>query len=95
MKEFFNLKAIFSNDIMIVVSLIFGLLIFASFLFFVIGKIKPQANLSELKSRTKSWWVMAIVFIAATLLNTRISYIAIGFLSFVAFRELYSILDLR
>lgn len=95
MKDFLNLKALFSNDIMIIVGLIFGLLIFASSLFYVVGKIKPQVNLEELKSRTKSWWVMATVFIAATLLNTRISYIAIAFLSFVAFRELYSLLDLR
>jgi len=95
MKEFFNLNAIFSSDILIVISLIFGLLIFASLLFFIMGKVKPDANLSELKSRTKSWWVMATVFIAATLLNTRISFIAIAFLSFMAFRELYSLLDLR
>jgi len=95
MKDFLNLKAVFSNDIMIVVGLIFGLLIFASSLFFVIGKIKPEANLTELKSRTKSWWVMATVFIAATLLNTKISYFALAFLSFMAFRELYSLLDLR
>lgn len=95
MKDFINLKAVFSNDIMIVVGLIFGLLILASLLFFVVGKIKPNANLDELKSRTKSWWVMATVFICATLLNTKISYIALGFLSFMAFRELYSLLDLR
>lgn len=95
MKEIFNIKAIFSNDILIVVSLIFGLLIIASFLFFVVGKVKPEANLTELKSRTKSWWVMATIFIAATLLNTKVSYFALAFLSFVAFRELYSVMDLR
>ena len=95
MKELINLKALVSNDLMIVVSLIFGLLIFASLLFYIVGLIKPNANLEELKSRTKSWWVMATVFIAATLLNTKISYVAIAFLSFVAFRELYSLLDFR
>jgi len=94
-KEIFNLKAIFSNDIQIVISLIFGLLIFASLLFYVLGKVKPHLNLTELKSRTKSWWVMATVFLAATMFNTKISYLAIAFLSFVAFRELYSILDFR
>lgn len=95
MTQLFDLKALFNNDVIIVIGLIFGLLVFASILFFVLGKIKPEANLSELKSRTKSWWVMSIVFIAATLLNTKISYVAIAFLSFVAFRELYSLLDLR
>jgi len=93
--EILKWKAIQSNDLLIVVALIFGLLILASVLFFVVGKIKPNANLGELKSRTKSWWVMATVFIAATLVNTNISYVALAFLSFMAFRELYSILDFR
>ena len=89
MKEFFHMKFFENNDLLIVVALIFGILTFASVLFFVIGKIKPKANLIELKARTKSWWVMALVFVAATIFNTKISYIAIAFLSFIAFRELY------
>ena len=95
MKNLIILQEIFSNDLLIVVSLIYGLLIFASTLFFAVGKLKPHLNLSELKSRTKSWWVMATVFIAATLLSTKISYVALGFLAFIAFRELYSLLDFR
>ena len=83
------------SDLIIVIALIFAILIFASGLFFIMGKVRPDANLKELKARTKSWWVMAIVFIGATIVNTNISYIAIAFLSFVAFRELYSILGFR
>lgn len=92
---FFRLDFFDNNDILKVVYLIFGMLTFASILFFVIGKLKPKANLTELKSRTKSWWIMAIIFIGATLINTKISYIAIGLLSFVAFRELYSVMGFR
>ena len=95
MKNIFHLKVFENNDLLIVVALIFGLLTFASILFFVMGKIKPKANLTELKARTKSWWFMASIFIAATIVNTNISYIAIAFLSFVAFRELYSLLGFR
>lgn len=95
MSSIFRLDFLEKNDLLIVVFLIFGLLIFASLLFFIVGKIKPQANLSELKARTKSWWIMAIIFIAATLINTNITYFAIAFLSFVAFRELYSVLGFR
>ncbi|MFV0344992.1 MAG: phosphatidate cytidylyltransferase [Bacteroidales bacterium] len=96
MKEIFNLNKYFeSNDLMIVVVLIFGILTFASLLFFVMGKINPRANLTELKSRTKSWWAMAVVFIGTTILNTNISYVGIAFLSFMAFRELYSLLGFR
>jgi phosphatidate cytidylyltransferase len=95
MKDILRLDTLENNDLLIIVYLIFGLLTFASLLFFVVGKIKPNANLKELKDRTKSWWVMAIVFICATLINTTISYFAIALLSFIAFRELYSVLGFR
>lgn len=95
MKDFFHLPFLENNDLLIVVALAYGLLIFATFLFFVVGKIKPKVNLDELKARTKSWWVMVTIFTAATLVNTNVSYIAMGFLSFVAFRELYSLLGFR
>lgn len=95
MKDLFHLSFFENNDLLIVVFLIFGILTFASILFFVVGKIKPKANLIELKARTKSWWFMATIFILATVVNTTISYIAIAFLSFVAFRELYSLLGFR
>ena len=95
MKEILNLNFLYNNDLIIVISLIFGILTFASLLFFIVGKVKPKANLSELKARTKSWWFMASVFILATVVNTKISYIAIAFLSFIAFRELYSQLGFR
>lgn len=95
MKEILRLDFIEKNDLLIVVALIFGILTFATLLFFVVGKIKPDANLHELKTRTKSWWMMAAIFIGATIFNSNISYVAIGMLSFVAFRELYSILGFR
>lgn len=95
MEKILNLDFIQKNDIYIVVLIIFSLLTFASLLFFIVGKLKPQANLVELKARTKSWWVMATVFIGATIFNTNISYVAIAFLSFIAFREMYSLLGFR
>jgi phosphatidate cytidylyltransferase len=95
MNKFFHLDFQEQREIMMVVILIFGILIFASLLFFVIGKIKPQANLSELKSRTRSWWIMASLVLAAVLINTTLSYVAMAMLSFIAFRELYSVLGFR
>jgi phosphatidate cytidylyltransferase len=95
MEKIVRLDFIQKNDLLIVVGLIFGILTFATLLFFVVGKINPKANLDELKTRTKSWWMMATVFIGATIFNSNISYVAIGMLSFVAFREMYSILGFR
>jgi phosphatidate cytidylyltransferase len=76
---------------MIVVSLIFGILVFATLLFWIMGIVKPDANVAELKMRTKSWWMMATIFVVATVLHPAISFVAIGLLSFMALRELSSI----
>lgn len=95
MENIFRFDFVENNDLLIVVGLIFSILVFATLLFFIVGKIKPSANLTELKARTKSWWMMATLFVVATIINTKISYIAIGMLSFIAFRELYSVLGFR
>jgi phosphatidate cytidylyltransferase len=91
MKIFFFEKFSENPEVMTVVLLIFGILIFASALFFIWGKLKPQANLTELKQRTKSWWVMAVIFVSSALINPIISYVAFAFLSFFALRELVTI----
>ncbi|MBT1689643.1 phosphatidate cytidylyltransferase [Dawidia soli] len=95
MEKILRFDFIENKDLLTVVIIIFSILIFATLLFFVIGKLKPQAKLDELKARTKSWWIMAALVLGATLINSTISYIAIALLSFVAFRELYSVLGFR
>ena len=78
-------------EIALVIGLIFGILIFATVLFWIMGKLKPQDDFSELKMRTKSWWLMATIFVLATILHSVITFVALGLLSFVALRELSSI----
>jgi phosphatidate cytidylyltransferase len=95
MEKILRFDFIENKDLMTVVIVIFSILIFASLLFFIVGKLKPQAKLDELKARTKSWWIMAALVLGATLINSTISYVAIALLSFVAFRELYSVLGFR
>lgn len=88
----FSLEKFFINhDLFIAIALNFGLLIFASVLIFVWNKFKPGEDLKELRDRTTSWWVMAVFFIAATILNPVISYVAIALLSFAALRDLTSV----
>jgi len=72
-------------------ALIFGILIFSTILFFIWGKLKPEANLKELKMRTKSWWAMATIFIIATVIHPVVSFVAFGLLSFAALREIATI----
>lgn len=83
------------EDILHVVGIIFIMLVVASTIFFVWGKLKPKKNLVELKQRTNSWWIMVVFFVLAVLLDRAVTFPAIALLSFMAFRELYSILGFR
>ena len=84
-----------SDELIIVISLIIGLLITASLILFLVKKIFPKTNISELSARTRSWWIMAGMFIGAVFISYNISYFFLAFLSFIAFRELYSVLGFR
>ena len=78
-------------EIALVIGLIFGLLVFATILFWIMGKVKPQGDFLELKMRTRSWWLMATIFVLATILHPIITFVSLGLLSFFALRELSSI----
>ena len=95
MNKIFHLSIFQNNDILIVVGLVFVILSVVSLGLFIFGRIKPETNIKELKDRTKSWWIMSAMFIGATIFSTKISYVALAFLSFVAFREIYSLLGFR
>jgi phosphatidate cytidylyltransferase len=90
--KFLDLDTYVQNkEVIILIGIILGVLMFATLLFFIMGKIKQTAQLDELKARTRSWWIMATIFVLATLLHPIVSFIAFGLLSFAAFRELSSI----
>lgn len=78
-------------QIITIIGLIFGVLVFATTLFFVLGKLNAKLDLTELKMRTRSWWVMASVFVLATVLHPIVTFISLSVLSFVSLRELSSI----
>lgn len=88
----FNFTEFIGNsETLLVIGLIYGILVFSTTLFWVLGKLKPNANFDELKMRNRSWWVMATIFIVATFIDPVISYISFALLSFIALRELTSI----
>lgn len=90
-----NILNTIDSSLLSFIIIVFSVLSFASILFFVWGKINPKAKLTELKMRAKSWWIMATVFLIATVFSAKISYVAFALLSFVALRELFTILKLR
>lgn len=70
-----------SDELIIVISLIIGLLVTASLILFLVKKISPKTNISELSARTRSWWIMAGMFIGAVFISYNISYFFLAFLS--------------
>lgn len=83
------------TDLLLVIGVIFGILLFATILFAILGRFTQVKGVDELKARTRSWWIMAALFVSASVIDTRISYLAIALLSFMAFRELYAMLGFR
>lgn len=71
------------------------LLLIASLLVWALRKLKPQANYDELAQRTKSWWFMIGIFTFALITNRIVSFIFLGFISFLALKEFFSIIPTR
>jgi phosphatidate cytidylyltransferase len=74
---------------------IFVVLVIASIITFVFTKSKPDKNFHELVLRIKSWWIMAILFSIAILINRNISILFFAFLSFLALKEYFTLIPTK
>ncbi|MEZ4825610.1 MAG: phosphatidate cytidylyltransferase [Bacteroidia bacterium] len=90
-----SLPSFMKSESATLLMIMYGVLVFATVLFYVWGRVAPAANLTELKLRTRSWWVMAVIFSAATVIHPIVTFVSIGFLSFAVMRELFSLMNLR
>ena len=88
-------KLYLHGEIQIVIFIILAILVFSSIVLGIWGLFSKSKMLTELKTRTKSWWIMCTLFITATIISNVITYVCIGFLSFAALREFYSVIKLR
>lgn len=84
-----------NKNVLISIAGIWGILILASLLVWLLTKVKPQRNYQELIQRTQSWWVMLSIFTAALIFNTTISFIFLAFISYIALKEYFSIIPTR
>ena len=83
-----------SGEIQVVIFVILAILVLSSIALGIWGLFSKSKMLKELKTRTKSWWIMCTLFITATIISNVITYVCIGFLSFAALREFYSVIRL-
>jgi phosphatidate cytidylyltransferase len=72
-----------------------GLLIVASIATWMLSRLKPAKDFTELKQRVNSWWVMAGIFALAIVLDQKVSLFFLGFVSFIAFKEYLSLVPTR
>lgn len=83
------------NNVILTLVGIWGLLIAASILVWLLTKAKPQSDYRELSQRTRSWWVMLAIFTIALMTNRIVSLLFLGFISFLALKECFSIISTR
>ncbi|NNG05048.1 MAG: phosphatidate cytidylyltransferase, partial [Inquilinus sp.] len=74
---------------------VFGVLLVASAIVFVLIRAKPDRDFGELVLRVRSWWVMVAVFAIAIVLSPVTSLVFLGFVSFLALKEFVSMVPTR
>ncbi len=75
--------------------LILGVLTISSFAVAVLCRVRPERDFSELRARTRSWWIMSAVFFCSVALGQRLSLLFFVFLSFWAMKEYMTLLRTR
>jgi phosphatidate cytidylyltransferase len=74
---------------------VFVILIVASILVFSLVRIHPDRDYAELRARVSSWWVMVSVFSVAIVVSPVVSVAFLGFVSFLALKEYFSLIPTR
>ncbi|MHC5024844.1 MAG: phosphatidate cytidylyltransferase [Planctomycetota bacterium] len=79
----------------LMVGITIGLLVAATLVIGWLSHGRPPAATRELRLRVRSWWVMIIVFLAAILVDDRLSLLFIALLSYLALKEFFTLVHLR
>lgn len=74
---------------------IFGVLMLATLIIFVLRKCRPQRNWVELQQRVNSWWVIICLFSLAMLSPKWLALTFFGFISFLSLKEYLTLAPTR
>lgn len=74
---------------------IFGVLILATLIIFVLRKCRPKRNWVELQQRVNSWWVIICLFSLAMLSPKWLALTFFGFISFLSLKEYLTLAPTR
>ncbi len=74
---------------------IYGVLAVATVIVMALKRARPERDYTELVKRTNSWWVIITIFAIAVVLNRTGAIIFLGFVSFMALKEYFSLVPTR
>lgn len=74
---------------------LFGILIVASLIGFVLSRRKQNATISNLNARIRAWWVMCTIAVIAMLIGPIGSVVLFALMSFFALRECITLMPTR
>lgn len=74
---------------------IFAVLVAATLLVVLLGRLRPGLDLGEVRLRVRTWWLMAAVFTLAIAASRNVSLVFFGLVSFLALREYLSLIPTR
>jgi len=84
-----------TRPLLLAVGIVLGILVTATVVTGLIRLLKPQANVSEVIARIKSWWVMAAVVIVAVLTSDETALFFWALVCFWALKEFFSLVPGR
>ncbi len=74
---------------------VFGALLIASIISIVLVKRQPHKDLSELRARIRTWWVIAGLVAGSLLLSPKTAIWFLALVSFLALKEFFSLVPSR
>lgn len=74
---------------------IVGILVIATTAVWTASKLRPERDLTEMRQRIRSWWIMAAFFLGALTLTRKVSLTFFAFVSFLALKEYLSLIPTR
>lgn len=83
------------SDVGLLLSGLFGILIVASLIGFILSRRKQNATISNLNARIRAWWVMCTIAVIAMLIGPIGSVVLFALMSFFALRECITLMPTR
>ena len=83
------------HTVAVTLGAVYAILIVASALIFGLKRANPDKDYKELTQRTNSWWVMITIFAIAVVVDRVTAIVFLGFVSFLALKEYFSLIPTR